>query len=184
MLGGLFGGWELPSVPVQVPGLPPIASVRLIANEFVALAQDGTLWKWVDLGPWEPPYVFQLEGLPGPVVDIGFNGHATHVLLADGTVWSAGSNYYGALGIPGAGVNQPWAPVPGATSVASIAANGSRVLALRADGTALSWGSNGYGAIGDGISPLHLTPTRALLPCRLTAVGRREGEPQSCTALP
>jgi hypothetical protein len=68
--------------------------------------------------------------------------------------------------------------------VASLSANWSRVLALRADGTALSWGSNMHGAIGAGVSPLHLEPTRVPLPCRLTAVGRRQGQPTSCSALP
>jgi alpha-tubulin suppressor-like RCC1 family protein len=108
---------------------------------------------------------------------------STHVLKADGTVWSTGSNYLGVLGIPGAGLNVPWTQVPGLTDVVALSADDTRVLATRADGTLMSWGANIAGAIGDGVSPLHLSPARVPVPCRLPAQGQREGEP-GCHAQP
>jgi len=75
--------------------------------------------------------------------------------------------------------------VPGLTGVTALAASGNHVHALRADGTAMGWGFNWYGVIGDGTSPVHLTPVRVALDCRLTALPAWEqgqGTAQRCQA--
>jgi alpha-tubulin suppressor-like RCC1 family protein len=181
--GGGFGFLDPPGQPQQVVGLPPVVSLAFEWNHFYALAADGSLWEWMDWGPWAPAEAFPVEGAPTDAVSLAFSGVSTHVLRADGTVWSAGNNYSGALGIPGAGMNEPWAQVPGLSDVVALEASGGRVHATRADGTVVSWGSNGSGAIGDGVSPLHLSPVRVPVPCRLPAVGQREGTPP-CPAQP
>jgi alpha-tubulin suppressor-like RCC1 family protein len=168
--GGVLGPSDPPGMAQQVVGLPPTVALTIRYNGFYALAADGSIWTWEDWGPWSPPEVFQLEGTPTDVVSMAFTDSGMHVLRADGTVWSAGGN-------------AQWTPMPGLTDVVALTGNYDRVHATRADGTVVSWGSNSSGGLGDGVSPLHLSPVRVPVPCRLNAVGQREGTPP-CPAQP
>ena len=60
------------SVPVQVPGLPPIVSIGSGAYGRLAAAADGTLWVWGD-GSSVPQPVLRVDGLKIAVG--GFNAH-------------------------------------------------------------------------------------------------------------
>jgi alpha-tubulin suppressor-like RCC1 family protein len=109
------------------------------------------------------------------------------VVRADGTVWGKGTNYSGVLGVPGVTRAENWIQVPGLTDVVSLSTHpdASSVQAVSANGPMVSWGSNPNGMIGDGISPIHLTPTRVLMPCRLLAEPSWEesqGKTQRCHA--
>jgi alpha-tubulin suppressor-like RCC1 family protein len=164
-------------VPWQVEGLSGIRSVAVNSTGYgYAIRTDGTLWKWFEQGPGSQVPT-QVEGITD-VVSVAATSSSVHVVRADGTVWSSGSNHLGLLGVPGPSSVQGWIQVPGLTGMVSITAQNAHVLAVRADGTAVSWGSNTNGVIGDGISPLHLSPTRVPLPCRLTAVSLSEGLPR------
>ncbi|MBN1210377.1 MAG: hypothetical protein JXB05_36325 [Myxococcaceae bacterium] len=131
---------------------------------------DGTLWQWFGYGPGSAPPT-PVEGMTNVVAVAHTEGGTLHVVRADGTVWSKGFNSFGVLGVPDVTRAEDWTQVPGLTDAVSLARASmeSRALALRANGTAVSWGNNFNGSIGDGISSVHLTPTRVLLPCRLLA---------------
>ncbi|HYH98252.1 MAG TPA: RCC1 repeat-containing protein, partial [Hyalangium sp.] len=167
-------------------GLVNIRAVSVGMMGTYALGADGTLWQWFGHGTGTAPPT-QVEGITGVVAVAQGNGAALHVVRADGTVWGRGLNIKGVLGVPGVIRAEDWVQVPGLTDAVSLSMDSteSRVLAVRANGTAVSWGSNTGGSIGDGISPIHLTPARVLLPCRLVAVPSWEegqGEAQRCHA--
>jgi alpha-tubulin suppressor-like RCC1 family protein len=180
--------FETTLVPRKVEGLENIRTVSVSWLNAYALGTDGTLWQWFEYGPGPVPPA-QVEGITNVVAVAATDLSSLHVVRADGTVWSQGFNSYGVLGVPGVTRSQSWLQVPGLTDAVSLSMNSMepRVLAVRANGTAVSWGSNLRGAIGDGISPVHLTPTRVLMPCRLPAVPSWEesqGEAQRCHAEP
>ncbi|HYO52439.1 hypothetical protein [Archangium sp.] len=69
----------------------------------------------------------------------------------------------------------------------ALSSGSGHTLALRQDGTVLAWGSNASDQIGDGVSSLHPTPARTLLPCRFTGMASRDhraSEAEHCPATP
>ena len=76
-----------------------------------------------------------------------------------------------------------WPSSTGLTDVVSLAAGDFHAVAVRADGSVWSWGRNDSGQMGDGLSPLHATPGRVLLPCRfvgLPSLEERHAPPARC----
>ena len=72
------------------------------------------------------------------------------MLMADGGVWSAGSNDYGQLGDGNqTGSNLP-VQAAGLADIAAVAAGAFHSLALTGDGAVYSFGDNEYGALGNG----------------------------------
>ncbi len=59
-------------------------------------------------------------------------------------------------------------PVPGLTSIKSLAAGDDHSLALKQDGTALAWGGNYAGQLGDGTFIKRSNPTSVTLPADVT----------------
>jgi alpha-tubulin suppressor-like RCC1 family protein len=87
----------------------------------------------------------------------------TVVLCSDGTLFSWGEGFYGALGYgsltsrdqPGL-VDQTG--VLAGKRVVSIGASGKHTLVLCSDGTLASWGENGLGQVGDGTTTKRSSP--------------------------
>lgn len=105
---------------------------------------------------WQPAATGSgLEGLPRLAVGAAF----TIAVRGDGSLWSWGSNFRGALG-NGLTTNTDLpAPIPAAGPWRTMASGFNHTLALRADGTLWGWGENRYGeATGDAIGPVP-TPT-------------------------
>jgi alpha-tubulin suppressor-like RCC1 family protein len=104
---------------------------------------------------------------PAPIVSMssGFGnsrswGNTSYALLADGTVWSAGSNAWGQLGTSG-GDRSTWQQVPGLPRIIQVAAGGGCVLALEEAGEIWAWGVNNVGQLGIGSTVASTsTPTR------------------------
>lgn len=138
-----------------------------------ALCSDGTLAAWMRRGSGQTGF-FEVPGgtLPFSVVPEGETTHPfgqpvlslangrfhSHALLADGSVWSWGSNSFGQLGagLASWSIGQSLEPVkvaiPGFSEtrrVAAIAAGMNHSLALCTDGSLFAWGGAGYGLLGD-----------------------------------
>lgn len=99
---------------------------------------------------------------PSPIRQItssaGTAGQCSLALLADGTVWAAGNNTFGQLGIPGQGARYEWKPVPGLTDVTQLSLGTNTCFALRSDGTVYAWGDNSVAALGDGTTVSRSVP--------------------------
>ena len=167
MWGSDWSVWDfsdmMPLPPAQVEGLSGVVSVSTIAPGLMALLSDGTVWQWYldpTFGQW-PAY--PIDGLTD-AAGLVWSSNTTQLLHADGTVWNLGANTYGERGFPSGGYSFELEQIPGLTGVVSLTSESATLYALREDGSLLTWGSNMYGTIGDGVSSLHLAPTRVLLP--------------------
>ncbi|HEX6357600.1 hypothetical protein [Actinophytocola sp.] len=161
------GNVNASSVPVRVSGLTGVTAIGAGDNNGYAVRSDGTLWSWGDNGgghlgngsnvPYSTTPV-QVTGLTDMVAVAG-GGHSngTYALREDGTVWSWGYNFSGALGH-----GQPCAEgvpclsrvpvqVSGLTGVTAVASGVYNGMALREDGTVWTWGTNDRGQLGSGV---------------------------------
>jgi alpha-tubulin suppressor-like RCC1 family protein len=100
---------------------------------------------------------------PSPVIDAVAGGNASPwfmVLLANGAVWTKGSNGNGQLGSGSTTARSTWAPVSGLSGVTKIAAGSTSGYALLSNGSVWAWGNNGNGQVGDGSTTRRLTPVQ------------------------
>jgi alpha-tubulin suppressor-like RCC1 family protein len=174
------------------PGANAALSVKAVATGAdynLALASDGTVWKWGQVP-------VQVSGITG-VAAISAAGICHNLALkTDGTVWEwvvyeAGQSCNGipnrskpaqvsglsgvvavadggahSLALKTDGTVWQWsgqsAPiqVSGLTAVIAIAAGQAHSLAVKSDGTVWAWGNNWYGQLGDGtIAPMTAVQT-------------------------
>lgn len=89
-----------------VTGLPRTVQIAATGTGFLAVAGDGTLWRW---NQGATPTA--VAGLAGVLEAAGGSGTVL-VRLADGSVWGYGSNSFGELGSGTAPTTTP-VPVPG-----------------------------------------------------------------------
>jgi len=73
-----------------------------------------------------------------------------HAIKTDGTLWAAGNNYYGQLGLGDTTIRTLWTQVGSATNWAEVASGEYHTLALKTDGTLWAAGYNGQGQLGNG----------------------------------
>jgi len=109
---------------------------------------------------------------PSPIVQFWGGGRHTMVLLADGSVWTWGSNVSGKLGNNQATDSytnttyDSFSPIqvhgPGnagyLNSIIAVSAGEGHNTALRADGTVWTWGNNALGELGNGTTNDAWTP--------------------------
>ena len=109
---------------------------------------------------------------PSPIVEFWGGGRHTMVLLADGSVWTWGSNVAGKLGNNQASANysdnsfdsylpiQVHGPnnVGYLNSVIAVSAGEGHNTALRSDGTVWTWGDNEFAQLGNGNTNNAWTP--------------------------
>jgi len=125
----------------------------------VALKSDGTLWAWGD-NSWGKLGDGTLSNRHSPVeignmnmakdwIRLAGGGGHTVGLMADGTIWTWGSNNYGEVGDGTTidrhfpmqiGVDQEWVRVTGGKE---------HTAGLMADGSLWAWGWNTHGQLGD-----------------------------------
>lgn len=124
---------------------------KIAAGEWAvyALNEEGKVWAWGGfrysglLGNGYPvssesPVMMNIDD----VIDVTSGSKHTLLLKKDGTVWVAGSNEYGQLGIETASNKAVFEPVQvkGLSDIKAISAEGNQSLALQADGTVWQWG--------------------------------------------
>ncbi|SDO42909.1 Alpha-tubulin suppressor [Microbacterium sp. ru370.1] len=85
---------------------------------------------------------------PSPVVEISGAGTHALALLADGTVWSTGSNGEGSLGDGTKTDRYVWGIVPGLSNVISITTTMGASHALTANGDVWAWGDGVNAQLG------------------------------------
>lgn len=85
---------------------------------------------------------------PSPVVEVSGAGTHALALLADGTVWSTGSNGDGALGDGTKTDRYVWGIVPGLSNVISITTTMGASHALTANGDVWAWGDGVNAQLG------------------------------------
>ena len=87
------------------------------------------------------------------ITQIVAGGGVSAALLSNGTVWTWGDNFFGALGNGSTGGSSATpGQVPGLTGITQVAIsyNGSDLFALGAGGVVWGWGLNGDGQLGNG----------------------------------
>ena len=117
----------------------------------------------------------QLTNLPpSPIVQFWGGGQDTMVLLADGSVWTWGSNVAGKLGNNQSSANysdnsfDSYLPIkvhgPGnvgyLNSIIAVSAGEGHNTALRSDGTVWAWGDNEFAQLGNGNTNNAWTPVQ------------------------
>lgn len=87
------------------------------------------------------------SGRPSTMMAGGFF-HA--LIISDGKVYAAGSNYYGQLGDGTDNSSKTFIEVQGLDNVIAVSAGLFHSMALKADGTVWTWGLGAYGVLGQG----------------------------------
>lgn len=155
--------------PVKVKGLTGIIEISAGYDFSMALKNDGTVWVWGDnsngvLGveydsiniASEPVQVKGLED----VVAIAAGQYHCVALKRDGTVWTWGANWSGALGDGTYDSRHTPGMVQSMTDVKSIAAGYCTSIVLKNDGTVWAWGANWDGQLGNGTTESSNVPVK------------------------
>jgi len=169
MLG--LGNLTSYSSPVQVGALTNWQSISLSGNMAAAVKTDNTLWVWggngyggLGLGNTtsysSPKQVGTLTNWLTVSAGNAYSGLLG--VKTDGTLWAAGYNGFGALGLGGS-TNYSSPKQVGALTNWLLPSNsgGPDVAAIKTDGTLWTWGYNAYGEAGDGsYNVYHRTPVQ------------------------
>lgn len=155
-------------VPTKVGGLPKIVDFSL-GHLSIALAEDGTVWRWGGGVSIPSQYTSGMKaiaasqatvylmntmgsvaGLPN-MKDIKAGYNHLLALGEDGTVWAKDSNNYGQLGYGQDTVSSgSFVQVSKLSNIVAIEAGGYQSFAIDADGQLFAWGHNGNIQLGDG----------------------------------
>jgi alpha-tubulin suppressor-like RCC1 family protein len=176
-LAGRYGGNLISDVETQFVLPKPAIGVAVGQDHVMVLLNDGTVQVMggnsnSELGrpdltssdPFVAPdagpgCTFATQKLLTTGQRIANGRTLTMIVRGDGTVWGAGSNDLGQMGIglisnPVRTARQ----VPGLSGMAGVSTRNKHVLAVGADGRVWSWGSNSLGQIGDGTFTNRLSP--------------------------
>lgn len=166
---GFEGRTQGEPVPTRIA-----TNVRTVATGLehtLFLRNDETLWGIGTSGDWalgiapQGNIKFPMNITPSgsPVVALACGFKHSAVVKADGSLWTAGNNFRGALGqafTANAGYPFGKAVMPEGSVVVSAAAGHSYTLALTNDGSLYAMGSGVDGRLGDGSLDNQPTPIR------------------------
>ena len=191
VLGGAAAAQDVPACVAALQGMR-ITHVAVGQYHSAAVA-DGQLYTWGlntdgqlglafgDYTTFQTPAA--VPDLRGKTVTALALGDKSTYALADGVLYSWGSNAYGELGH--GTINRPFShaytvPTPvdffGApAAVVAVAAGGKSAAAVLANGTAYGWGYNAYGQLGVGYSSTRVVSPEPLLLDNVTAVAVSSG---------
>ena len=145
--------------PVAVLNMTNAVAVSTGGEHSLALKEDGSVWVWGNnnLGQSANSNIITDVCTPSEVSDLGCavavsaGGEFSLALMADGTIYTWGSNANGQLGTGSTSPAYSTSPVQvtGVTTAVSISAGYSHAMALLADGTVKVWGAGYDGQIGN-----------------------------------
>ena len=158
------------SSPVQIGALTTW-SVNLSCglSASMAIKTDGTLWGWGynaqgQLGQGNttnyssPVQVGALT--TWSKVAMGNQGYHTLAIKTDGTLWSWGMNYQGALGLGNTTYYSSPVQVGALTTWSTVTAGYATTCAIKTDGTMWSWGHNSVGQLGQNNTTAYSSPVQ------------------------
>ena len=156
-LGQLGNGVLYQRTPVSVAPNDTWRSISAGGENTLAIRTDGTLWGWGFNGSRQisnqttPNFNLYTPTQSSAATDwqlVSASTNFTEAIRTDGTLWAAGSNAYGQLGVVPSYVstfNQV-----GTAAWRSVATGQSHTIAVRQDGTLWAWGLNDKGQLGLG----------------------------------
>jgi alpha-tubulin suppressor-like RCC1 family protein len=158
----LYGEVSCSSVPVLIPGAPPLDTLIASGAHTCGLTPDGEAYCWGHNGVGELGDGNQPKNSPVPVPVAG--GHRFVMLTPFCGLTAAGEVYCWGLAEGGAGYatedcqhgrdlvrcNPVPVPVQGGVRFRSISSNSSHVCGISLDGLPYCWGTNEHGELGNG----------------------------------
>jgi len=178
------------SSPTQIPGAT-WKTFRRSSNgaDIAAIKTDGTLWTWGSNNYGQLGQNIQGDNLSSPTQVPGtwtpFNnsqnafsgGGCNKIVKTDGTLWTWGNSFYGALGHNDNVKRSSPVQVGSDTTWSSVVGDRISTLALKTDGTLWSFGQNEYGELGLNNKTDRSSPTQ--IPGTTWAIlGRSQGTSQ------
>jgi alpha-tubulin suppressor-like RCC1 family protein len=150
-------GGMISDVPLQMLGVPNIATVTTGEDFTCGLTSDGTAYCWGDdaygelgsPGPSVMTPVLVSSVLRFTTLSTGGEGYHTCGLTADSLTYCWGENSSGQLGNPSAPGPYP-AQVVGGLRFSALTAGGYHTCGITAAGVAYCWGDNTWGELGTG----------------------------------
>lgn len=160
------------TTPTQVPGL--WSSVSPTRFSFYGIKTNGEMWvcgsnSSGQLGLGDTVLRTAPVQVPGSWLKVicgaSSMGYSTYAIRSDGTLWSAGRNTSGELGLGDAANRNSFTQVSGSDwGLADIRYGYNCAYGLKSDGTLWVWGSNWRGQLGvgdpDGNSTAYQSPTQ------------------------
>ena len=150
------------STPVQIGALSNWLRVAAGGYHKISVKTDGTLWTWgygvhgiLGLGNTtsysSPKQVGALTNWAGNADSFDGGGYHTAAVKTDGTLWTWGNNYKGALGLGDESNRDSPVQVGSLTNWLKVSAGNYRTVhAIKTNGTMWGWGKNTYGQLGQG----------------------------------
>jgi alpha-tubulin suppressor-like RCC1 family protein len=146
--------------PQSVSGMTDVVCTAVGESHSLVALEDGTVWAWGSNGSGsigQPyPSVLMVDTpvqviLPGCAVAVSAGLSFSLALLADGTIWSWGTDLVGQLGndLPVSYTYGTPQQVSGITNAIAISAGSQHGMALLATGTVKTWGAGTSGELGN-----------------------------------
>lgn len=160
-----------PNVSLPVKVMTNVKKVVSTDMTTLALKFDGTAWGWgrthhgstgygnakvggtaIDKTYTPQKYGTLNDGYDAQindVVDIALGNEASIILRSDGSVWGAGTNSLGELGLPNTtSLNPRPFKINGLSSISKISMGSYHAIAVDTNGDTWGWGSSGRGQLG------------------------------------
>jgi alpha-tubulin suppressor-like RCC1 family protein len=151
--------------PVQI-GIDTDWKEAACAEHTLGIKQDGQLLSWgidqdgeLGNGSWWPQ---SISSILSDISSFSSGRDFIVTVLKDGSMWSAGTNTDGklGLGLPITAVIRNPSRIGFDSNWTSVSAGHNHVVALKSDGSLWAWGRNMEGQLGDGTTISQMVPIR------------------------
>lgn len=153
-----------------------LTNVKQVSNNStnsIALKNDGTVWVTGqnangELGLGNTDQITSWTqvtnaNVDGQIISVATGSNASYLVKSTGTVWVAGLNTSGQLGLGDTDPRTTWTNAPALSDVKSISSFGTTALALTNTGTVWGTGANESGSLGIGSTGQNNTWVQSLI---------------------